>query len=132
MKIYAGRNDKGNELDKFVGKDLWVKTHSQLEVDLFVSAIKYYTRIRRIDIIDGQECYVVNQIDADYVDKAHIYESSSTLAQWKEVLEKEHIRPTSSRYADAPAIVNPITVLTTDEILDALMSMKSSEYENDD
>lgn len=104
MKIYCSSN---NTFDRFVGKDLWVKVNNR------ITDYTYYIQILHKDPGNVLWCHRIGftVIDDDSFDLSHEY-------NWYEFIHGKVYR----EYGNYLDIVQPINVLTTEEISDVIQS----------
>ena len=110
MKIYCGRQNYEFELDRFVGKDVWIGigVHSYWDDDDDPpSSMKW---IRILDRIDGSRVlYKVNSIsDGDNF--------KGELHAWVEADVKRALSDVYTAVADRLIVLKPLMLYTTDEL----------------
>ena len=120
MKIYCSRTEY--KLSDFVDKELWVRCliQSTGNPDVWYDN---YIRIKYLVYIDEPGrgwCMAYNTISSDFVDKAYSIDFDNAVAI------SYLMDNTSYTYCaeDTVKLVQPIDVLTTDEMTDILLSRK--------
>lgn len=106
-----------NELDKYVGKDIWVKVYNRYLNDQF------YIRVNASEpseIGETKVAYVVNIIPACFVE--HSWSARSNSSRYK-----NYLSDTWKFHGDFLEILYPVEVLDTEELTD-VVSFDEEDY----
>lgn len=121
MKIFAGKRDYN--LDYFVGKDAWVKVLRSWDIT------PVYMRVLRAEASHvGYTSYVVNWVDADDVDN-----SENAYGDWSDQRIIDFILEETPYFDFNDCnIVEPLQVLSTDEIISIILENNRCGREDSD
>lgn len=119
MKLYSSRQTYKNELDRFVGKDVWVLVDVEFEYRNRLVKRREWARIlESLNLSDNYEGYVSNLISCDDLRRI-----SDDEYHYRYVGINLHTDLTDRRYLnkDYFKLSKPLEILTTEELLEMIV-----------